>query len=41
MPNLTVLLGLTFQSHLTPGNLGLECLGLVPVWIISEIQGGQ
>ena len=41
MSNPTVLLDLTFQSHLTTQNLGLEYLGLVPVWTISEVQGGQ
>lgn len=37
----TVLLNLTFQSHLTTPDRGLECLCLVPVWTISEVQGGQ
>lgn len=37
----TVLLELTFQSHLTTQDHGLECLGLIPVWTISEVQGGQ
>lgn len=37
----TVLLDLTFQSHLTTKDRGLEGLGFVLVWIISEVQGGQ
>lgn len=39
--NPTVSLDLTFQSHLTTLDLGLECLGLVAVWTISKIQGGH
>lgn len=35
------LLGLTFQSHPTTLDLGLERLGLVPVLNHLEVQGGQ
>lgn len=41
MSNPSVLLDLTFQSHLTTQDCGLECLGLVPVWTISKVQCGQ
>lgn len=37
----TVLFDLTFQSHVTTLDHSLECLCLVPVWTISEVQGGQ
>lgn len=36
-----VLPHLTFQSHLTTWDLGLECFSLVPVWTIFKFQGGQ
>ena len=31
----------SFQSHPATLDLGLEFLGLVPVWTISKVQGGQ